>query len=105
MNKKAKVITICGSLKFKDEMIKSALKLELEENVVLMPIFPVDGNKDSFSDEQFNMLGKMHKEKINLSDAIFVVNVGGYIGSSTKSEIEYAKEHNKEIIYLENNNI
>ena len=47
------------------------------------------------------MLEKMHKEKINLSDAIFVVNVDGYIGESTKSEIEYAKEHNKEIIYLE----
>lgn len=43
----------------------------------------------------------MHKQRIDMSDGIFVVNVGGYIGSSTKGEIEYAKKHNKEIIYLE----
>ena len=49
------------------------------------------------------MLGKMHKEKIKISDAIFVVNVNGYIGESTKSEIEYAKSQNKEILYLEEN--
>lgn len=44
----------------------------------------------------------MHRTKIDLSDAIFVVNIGGYIGESVKSEIEYAKEKGKEIIYLEN---
>lgn len=41
----------------------------------------------------------MHKERIKLSDAILVVNVNDYIGSSTKSEIEFAKSLNKEIIY------
>ena len=45
------------------------------------------------------MLDKMHKEKIKLSDAILVVNVNDYIGNSTKSEIEYAKSLNKEILY------
>ena len=43
----------------------------------------------------------MHKEKIKISDTIYVVNVGGYIGTSTKSEIEYAKSLGKEILYLE----
>ena len=43
----------------------------------------------------------MHKAKIDLADAIFVINVDGYIGESTKNEIEYAKKHNKEIFYLE----
>ena len=43
----------------------------------------------------------MHKQKIDTSDAILVINKNGYIGDSTKSEIEYAKAQNKEIIYLE----
>ena len=47
------------------------------------------------------MLSNVHKEKINLSDAIFVVNVNKYIGKSTKSEIEYAQSLNKEIMYYE----
>lgn len=47
------------------------------------------------------MLDDMHKRKIDMADGIFVVNVGGYIGESTRSEIEYAKEHNKKVIYLE----
>ena len=47
------------------------------------------------------MLDDMHKRKIDMADAIYVINVGGYIGSSTKSEIEYAKQQSKEVYYLE----
>lgn len=97
-----RVITICGSFKFKDKIMEAAMQLELEENVALIPIFPANISKSDLTEEEVTMLGKMHKEKIRLSDAIFVVNVNGYIGNATKSEIEYAKEHNKEIIYLEN---
>lgn len=96
-----KVITVCGSLKFKEQIISEALNLELKGNVVITPIFPIDDDKDSFTKEELSILGQMHKEKIKLSDAIFVVNVNNYIGSSTKSEIEYAKSLDKEIIYLE----
>ena len=96
-----KIITICGSLKFKSEMIAVAEKLELQENAVITPIYPTNSNKDAYTDEQVDILDKMHKEKIKISDAIYVVNVGGYIGTSTKSEIEYAKSLGKEILYLE----
>ena len=96
-----KIITICGSLKFKNEMIEVAEKLELQENAVIIPIYPTNSNKDAYTDEQVDILDKMHKEKIKISDAIYVVNVGGYIGTSTKSEIEYAKSLGKEILYLE----
>lgn len=48
---------------------------------------------------EYSLIDKIHKEKIKLSDAILVVNVDGYIGNSTKNEIEYAKSLNKEIIY------
>ena len=96
-----KIITICGSLKFKNKMIEVAEKLELQENAVITPIYPTNSNKDAYTDEQVDILDKMHKEKIKISDAIYVVNVGGYIGTSTKSEIEYAKSLGKEILYLE----
>ena len=94
-----KVITICGSYKFKKEMIDIAEKLTLEGNCVLMPNELSRNSKDDYTLEEALMIDKMHKEKIKLSDAILVVNVNGYIGSSTKSEIEYAKNLNKEIMY------
>ena len=47
------------------------------------------------------MLDDMHKRKIDMADAIYVINVGGYVGESTKSEIEYAKKHGKTILFLE----
>ncbi len=94
-----KIITICGSIKFKEEMMDTAIKLELEGNIVLMPIFHLNGDKDDFSKEELIILGNMHKEKIKLSDDILVVNVDNYIGESTKKEIEFARSLNKEIIY------
>lgn len=94
-----KVITICGSLKFKDEMIKIAEQLELQGNCVIAPIYPTNVNKDVYTAAEVEMLDRMHKEKIKMSDAILVVNKNNYIGSSTNSEIEFAKVLNKEIIY------
>lgn len=94
-----KIITVCGSLRFMKEMIEISEKMELQGNCVLSPVYPARSNKDAYTNEELNMLNKMHKEKIKLSDAILVVNVDDYIGSSTKSEIEFAKSMNKEIIY------
>lgn len=94
-----KIITVCGSLRFQKEMIEISEKMELEGNCVLTPIYPTNPDKDAYTEEEVLVLDKMHKEKIKLSDAILVVNVDGYIGSSTKSEIEFAKQLNKEIIY------
>lgn len=94
-----KVITICGSLKFKEEMMQIAEKMELEGNCVLTVIYPTNPDKDAYTDEEVKVLDKMHKEKIKMSDSILVVDVNGYIGSSTRSEIEFAKELGKEIIY------
>ena len=95
-----KIITICGSLKFTEEMKFHAEKLSLEGNCVLSVIYPVK-NKENYTQEEINFLQKGHFKKIDLSDAIFVVNKNGYIGEAVKNEIEYAKNKNKEIIYLE----
>ena len=94
-----KIITVCGSLRFIKEMLQIAEKLELEGNSVLLPVYNPNKNKDAFNSDEILMLSKMHKEKIKLSDAVLVVNVDGYIGNSTKDEMEFAKKLNKEIIY------
>lgn len=94
-----KIITVCGSLKFKNQIMKITEKMELQGNCMISPIYPTNIDKDSYSDKEILIIDKMHKEKIKISDAILVVNINGYIGNSTKSEIEYAKSLNKEIIY------
>lgn len=94
-----KIITVCGSLRFKDEIMEISERMELEGNCVITPIYPTNPDKDAYTDEEALVLDKMHKEKIKLSDAILVVNVDNYIGSSTKSEIEFAELLGKEIIY------
>lgn len=96
-----KIITICGSLKTKVEIMKVALKLSIDGNIVLTPIFPYNDEDINLTEEEIKKLGKIHKEKIKMSDCIVVVNVNNYIGKSTESEIEYAKSLNKEIIYYQ----
>jgi ACT domain-containing protein len=95
-----KIITVCGSLKFEQEMKYYAEKLELEGNCVLSVIYPTKNNEDYTKDE-IRILGIGHIKRIDISDAIFVVNKNGYIGEAVRNEIEYAKKRNKEIIYLE----
>lgn len=95
-----KIITVCGSMRFINEMLEITEKMELQGNCMLIPIYnPNKKSKDDFTKEEALMLDKMHKERIKLSDAILVVNVDGYIGKSTQKEIEYATSLNKEIIY------
>lgn len=93
-----KIITICGSLKFMNEMMTEALRLSMEGNCVLTPIYPVNYNTNITLDQK-ELLKEEHFKKIELSDQIFVLNKDGYIGDSTKLEIDYAKSLNKEIIY------
>ena len=106
MNKRFKIITLCGSTRFKDEFIKTQERLALEGNIVLsVDIFSkADGISMTHNDTIISILDEMHKVKIDMSDAIFVINKNGYIGKSTESEIEYAKSLGKEIMYLENPN-
>lgn len=102
MDKKYKVITLCGSIKFKEEFLKMQEKLTLDRNIVLTPNSFQSIKKEEINEQTKKMLDEMHRQKIDMSDAIFVINVNGYIGESTKNEIEYAKSKNKEILYLEN---
>lgn len=99
---KYKVITLCGSTRFKDQFIEAQKNLTLQGNIVItVGLFGHSGDSEALNEETKAMLDDIHKRKIDMSDEIFVINVGGYIGSSTKSEIEYAIAHGKEVRYLE----
>ena len=96
------IITLCGSTKFKNEFLDIQKELTLYGNIVLsVGVFSHDENIN-ISDETKKMLDDMHKRKIDMCDKIVVINKNDYIEESTKSEIEYAKSHNKEIIYWYN---
>ena len=93
-----KIITLCGSLKFQKEMMVVAEKMALEGNCILTPTYPVIENIE-ITEEQIAMKKEAHFKRIEISDAILVVNVNNYIGDSTNLEIDYAKKLGKEIIY------
>jgi hypothetical protein len=97
-----KVITLCGSTRFKDAFMDVQKRLTLEGHIVIsVGLFGHSGDSEAMYAETKAMLDDMHKRKIDMADEIYVINVGGYIGSSTRSEIEYAKANGKGIRYLE----
>lgn len=94
------VITLCGSTKFKDQFMEAQKKLTLEGNIVIsVGLFGHSGDNEVWDEGVKEMLDDMHKRKIDMADEIFVIDVDGYIGSSTKSEIDYAYRHGKNIRY------
>ncbi len=103
------VITLCGSTRFKDEFMEVQKILTLEGNIVIsVGLFGHSGDLEVWENmdegtltKTKEMLDDMHKRKIDMADSIFVINVDGYIGDSTRSEIEYAKAHGKDVQYLE----
>lgn len=106
---KYKVITLCGSTRYKDEFIEAQKCLTLQGNIVIsVGLFGHSGDNEVWENMDEGtltatkaMLDDMHKAKIDMADEIFVINVGGYIGQSTRSEIEYAKAQGKTVRYLE----
>jgi len=99
--KKQKIVCLCGSTKFKESFINAQRNETLKGNIVLsVGLFGHIEGLD-MKGETKKMLDELHKRKIDLSDEILVINIGGYIGESTRSEIEYAIKNKKRIKYLE----
>lgn len=106
---KYKVVTLCGSTRFKDQFYEVQKKLTLEGCIVIsVGLFGHAGDSEVWENMDEGtltatkaMLDDMHKRKIDMADSIYVINVGGYIGDSTRSEIEYALAHGKPVEYLE----
>lgn len=104
-----KVITLCGSTRFREAFEEANKRLTLAGNIVIsVGLFGHSGDDEVWEGmsedtltETKRMLDDMHKRKIDMADEIFVINVGGYVGESTRSEIAYAKAHGKPVAYLE----
>ena len=97
-----KVITLCGSTRFKKEFLEAQKRLTLEGNIVItVGLFGHSGDDVVWTEGVKDMLDRQHLAKIDLADEIFVINVGGYIGDSTRREIAYAEFKGKTIAYLE----
>lgn len=96
-----KIITLCGSTRFKDEFIAEQKRHTLEGHIVIsVGLFGHSGDDEVWSEKTKEMLDDMHLRKIDLADEIFVINAGGYIGESTRREIEYATKTNKLVKYF-----
>ena len=95
-------ITLCGSTRFKEQFLEAQKRLTLAGYIVIsVGLFGHSGDDEVWTEGTKEMLDDMHKRKIDMADGIYVINVGGYIGQSTRSEIEYALAHGKAVEYLE----
>lgn len=96
------IITLCGSTKFKNEFMQAQKEWTLRGYIVLsVGLFGHSGDNEVWSEDIKQQLDEMHKAKIEMSNAIYVINKDGYIGESTRSEIEWAQELGKQIYYME----
>lgn len=97
-----RVVTLCGSTRFREAFLREQKRLTLAGCIVLsVGLFGHSGDGEVFTEGTKEMLDDMHKRKIDMADGIFVINVGGYIGESTRSEIAYAMRTGKDVTYLE----
>jgi hypothetical protein len=104
---KPKVICFCGSTRFAQwfmikrwEMEKQGI-ITLGINILPDGYFEGENHHGAEQEGVKHILDELHKRKIDLSDEVFILNVGGYIGESTRSELEYAQQIGKTIKYLE----
>ncbi|MEU4623540.1 hypothetical protein AB0G04_26645 [Actinoplanes sp. NPDC023801] len=101
----AKVITLCGSTRFEAEFAEVSQRLTMEGCVVIslgmfsLPELPgYDWTVDR-SDLK-GRIGAVHRQKIRMADEVYIVDPGGYVGESTRREIDYAESLGKPVRYL-----
>ena len=96
------VITLRGSTRFKDQFLEAQKRLTLAGNIVIsVGLFGHSGDDEVWTEGTKEMLDDMHKRKIDMVDGIYVIYVDGYIGQSTRSEIEYARSQGKSVEFIE----
>lgn len=101
-----RIICLCGSSRFIEHMAVLAWELEKGGAIVLsLHLLPasypgVAPDHQAEAEGIAAQMDELHLRKIDLADSVLVVNVGGYIGDSTRREIAYASAHGKPISYL-----
>ena len=93
------VVTLCGSMRFADEMVRLEGELTLAGHVVLRPV-SLDLSRE-LTDEDRATLDRVHLQKVAMADEVLVVNVAGYVGESTRAEIEHARALGIPVRYAE----
>lgn len=97
---RAKIITLCGSFKFKKEMTDICYKLSLSGVTVLTPLgLTANIPYESLSKKEIDVLDKIHYEKIEMADEVWIIDPNGYVGNDTSREIKYANSLGKKILY------
>lgn len=104
------IVCLCGSTKFIEQMAIKAWEFEKAGAIALschlLPdSYGAAGHHQAEAEGVADAMDALHLHKIDIADKIFVINVGGYIGDSTRREIEYATKHGKLVEYLEPNPI
>ena len=97
------VICLCGSSRFLEEFNTANRQLSVQGWIVLTICIQTSEATGDILNTPFNKknLDALHFKKIDLADAVLVLNAGGYIGESTQNEIDYANTNNKQVFYLE----
>jgi hypothetical protein len=95
------IITLCGSARFEADFKDWNRRLTLSGHVVFsLAVYPSDmGSKGWYTVAQKEQLDRVHKLKINASDAVFIINRNDYVGESTASELAYARQKDKQIFW------
>lgn len=100
------VVVLCGSTRFKQTW-HDVNKWATHRGFIVLTVGDLDTSESAanvnapIDPDLKSMLDELHKRKIDMADVVLILNVGGYIGESTRSEIEYAEWHDKPIVYLE----
>ncbi len=98
------VVCLCGSTRFMDAFDAVGWELTLRGIIVLtvgVCKHAEDHGGEALGQDVAERLDELHKRKIDMADRVFVLNLDGYIGDSTRAEIDYAKKTGKRITYLE----
>lgn len=97
------IVCLCGSTKFKQQFIKANFQETMKGNIVLSVGWFGHADNEIYmpTDSEKKKLDELHKRKIDLADELLIINVDGYVGTSTQSEIDYARNLGKQIRWLE----
>ena len=100
-----RIVCLCGSTRFYDEFQKAYFEETMKRRIVLSvgfkPGVQEHGQTVGITPEQKEMLDELHMRRIDLADEVYILNKGGYVGESTRKELEYARSKGKPIRYLE----